>query len=330
MKIRILLPTSASLLLALIISFTLTTELTAQHPRMVLVEEGTNASCPPCAAQNPTFEHFLQEPHIRARVVPVIWHARFPGSDVMNAANPTMHNARITYNAINGVPGAVVNGRTPSATNGFYAGAPADTVALSGAINAVPASSPILITVAQARDGLQASAEIRISTEEEIGLMKLYVAVVEGYHYYDNAGTNGEKEFRWTARQMLPSEAGTAVNVTPTNEVVVTEAFTIPPTLTADQIYIVAWLQNDATKEVLQVGTSQNMIEGEVDRPLAAVVSGEVPGEWEMNLEPGITGDYRIRVVRNSPPAGRHRHGWARWWSPIRRSFHSRPSLRTT
>lgn len=302
MNIRTLLPTSASLLLASLFALTFATDLPAQHPRMVLVEEGTNASCPPCAAQNPTFEHFLQERHVQDRVVPVIWHARFPGSDVMNAANPTIHNARITYNAVTGVPGAIVNGRTPSASSAaFYAGAPADTLALIGAIDAVPPTSPILITIDQSRNGGTLSFEVNITTEEQIGLMKLYVAVVEGYHYYANAGTNGEKEFRWIARDMLPSEAGRAVNITPGNNIVISEEYTIPPTLNADQIYVVAWLQNDATKEVLQVGTSRNTISGEADGPLAAVGSGEMPGAWEMNLEPELTGDYHIRLLKELP-----------------------------
>ena len=34
----------------------------AQTARVTLIEEATNASCGPCAAQNPTFQAYLMQP----------------------------------------------------------------------------------------------------------------------------------------------------------------------------------------------------------------------------------------------------------------------------
>ena len=275
---------------------------TAQHPRMVLIEEATNASCPPCAAQNPSFEHFLMEADVRERAIPVIWHSRFPGRDVMNAANSTMHNARVSYNSVSGVPMATINGRTPTtASPGWYAGAPGDIESIQSHIDAVPATSPILVEVEQTREGNEVTAEVRVTTAEEVGLRKLYIAVVEGYHYYTSAGTNGEKEFRWIARKMLPADNGSPINVRPQNEIVQTESFTLDPEWNADQIYVVAWLQNDATKEVLQVGTSRTMLSAEIDRPTTERGSEELPGSWDIGLETGMAGEYELKITKDLP-----------------------------
>lgn len=45
----------------------------AQTPRKYIVEEGTNASCGPCASQNPRFKIWLESR--KDVVIPVIYHA---------------------------------------------------------------------------------------------------------------------------------------------------------------------------------------------------------------------------------------------------------------
>ena len=115
----------------------------AQSKRMTLIEEGTNASCPPCARENPTFEKYLVKPHIMPQVIPLVYHASWPGRDVMYSANTAMHTGRIvTYYAINGVPTITVNGRFPTKVTGGWNGAPSDTTAINNELAKAQGMSP--------------------------------------------------------------------------------------------------------------------------------------------------------------------------------------------
>ena len=278
----------------------------AQSKRMVLIEEATNASCPPCAAQNPFFEHYLNLPHNQDRIIPVIWHSRFPGRDVMNAANATMHNARVTYNAVSGVPGTRVNGQTPPSSGGGYAGAPSDTIALSNAVAAVPETSPMEITIEQFMTGNKMRADVRIASTEEMGSRKLYAVVVEGYHYYDNAGSNGEKEFPNIARTMLPSHEGSQINILPGTTTLSFEDIAIDPEWNRDELYIVAWVQDDGTKEVLQAGTSRGLITANGAKiETAKIATPERKESWSYGITPSANGTYTVSLHEDLP------EGWS-------------------
>ena len=275
----------------------------AQSKRMVLIEEGTNASCGPCAAQNPFFEFYLSQPHNQERIIPIIWHSSFPGRDVMNAANRTMHNARVSYNGISGVPGARVNGRTPPSSGTGYAGAPADTVALSRAVTATPVTSPITIDISQEEDHNSIGAQITVSSSEELTSKKLYVAVVEGHHYYDNAGSNGERDFHYIARQMLPSETGTIITVEPGSpKTIHLKSAQRDPEWNAEQMYIVAWVQDDGTKEVLQAATSRGMIQVDGNEgPRSMIASGENGGVWDLAITPNLNRTFTVTLEKDLP-----------------------------
>lgn len=49
--------------------------------RWVLIEEFTNASCGPCASQNPGFHNYLQKN--MNNVIPIVHRTSWPGADVM-------------------------------------------------------------------------------------------------------------------------------------------------------------------------------------------------------------------------------------------------------
>ncbi len=83
----------------------ITTVSFSQVTRKVLFEEGTNASCAPCAQSNPILEAFLQANE--TNVQSIMYHASWPGVDPMYSANPTQNTERIVnyYNmGASGVP----------------------------------------------------------------------------------------------------------------------------------------------------------------------------------------------------------------------------------
>ena len=94
----------------------------AQATRLVLFEEFTQASCGPCASQNPAFNTLLSGNTTKA--ISIKYQTSWPGVDPMNAANPTDVATRVSYYGVNGVPWTAMDGDT--ATGSAYAGAPAN------------------------------------------------------------------------------------------------------------------------------------------------------------------------------------------------------------
>ncbi len=274
----------------------------AQSPRMILIEEATNASCPPCAAQNPFFEYYLSLPHNRADIIPVIYRANFPGRDIMNAANPLMHNGRVTYYGVTGVPSALVNGKVPAPSGGSYAGAPSDTVALAREVNKLRGTmSPITIAINETRTGGTVNATVEISSTEALAGKTLQIVAVEGHHYYASAGSNGEKDFRHIARKMLPDHNGTALDLAAGEKKTFTHEFTPDTSWNSDQMYLVAFVVDPVTKEVLQAGTDQATISATSNTPAAIIQQSGEPGIWASALTASSSGEYTVEIEPKFP-----------------------------
>ena len=96
---------------------------TAQSQRIVIAEEFTNASCPPCASQNPAFNALLDANS--TKIVSIKYQTNWPGTDPMNAQTNSMVAPRVTYYGVTGVPHAVVDGVPVANDCNAYVGAPA-------------------------------------------------------------------------------------------------------------------------------------------------------------------------------------------------------------
>ena len=117
------------------------TLLFGQSPRFAVLEEGTNASCPPCAAQNPTYEAYIHRAQLSTNVISIAYHTWWPGRDVMYNADTAISQVRVPYYGYNGVPTAIVGGK-------YYQGAPVDTLSIGGAVERITNMiSPITITL---------------------------------------------------------------------------------------------------------------------------------------------------------------------------------------
>jgi hypothetical protein len=232
----------------------------ADTPRKILIEEATNTSCGPCAAQNPSFQQFIVNNF--SDVIPLVYHAWWPGSnDPMYLENTAMNTTRIKYYGIDqiGVPNVRVNGKIAPKTGNWYDGAAGDIDALTAEVNKYKGTtSPITITVAENRSGSQSTVNVTINTIQSLVGKKLRVAVAEYYISYPTPpGTNGEKEFFWVARTMLPDANGTTLDLQAGQTKTYTFNYSIKSSWKAQQIYVIAFVQDDQTKEVLQA--AQNL-----------------------------------------------------------------------
>lgn len=278
--------------LALIITVGAIQTAEAQQFRKIVIEEGTNASCGPCASQNPSFKLWIDRN--KGRVIPIIYHASWPGTDPMYTYNTSLSTDRISaYYGMTGVPSARVNGLVATPVGNYYEGAPGDTAALTKLSNTFLKFSPVNLKVTMTNENGTGKVDVEASSLLPISMsnLKLRVIVCELYHYYATAGTNGEHDFYYIARKMLPTNAGTTVAFANANE---KQTFSFDYSVNADMatgLYAVAILQNDNTKEILQ---AESTLDWPVDAPKFGVMANsfnapfEVLGEGE-SIETGYT-----------------------------------------
>jgi len=290
--------------LALTLCFFISIFSFANSPRKVLIEEATNTSCGPCAAQNPIFKQFIKNNF--NDVIPLVYHAWWPGNnDPMYLENTAMNDARIRYYGIQniGVPNVRVNGQIAPKTGNWYDGAAGDTVAIKTEVDKYRGTnSPITLTVAETRSGTQCSVSVTINTTQSLVGKKLRVAVVEYYIKYPSPpGTNGETEFFWVARQMLPDHNGTTLDLNAGSNKTYNFSYTMKSTWKAQQIYIVAFIQDDNTKEVLQAAQNLKVAKVQVSGPnpfLTIPRNGTV--EYTFNVTNPSSELLRVNIALNN------------------------------
>ncbi|MCX6152884.1 MAG: Omp28-related outer membrane protein [Candidatus Kapabacteria bacterium] len=250
-----------SLIIAIAFLIALPIIVNASSPRNALIEEGTNSSCGPCAARNPIFNAYLNGID-ETKIIPVTLHSSWPGpNDPMYLFDKTISANRIVaYYGINGVPTAAANGviYTKTAAGGWN-GDPGDTVAMKTEIaKTYGKSSPYTISIVQTNNGTKVSADVTVQSDVDVSTKKLRIYVCEYDYYNPNAGSNGETHFEHVARHMIPSTAGTSLNIVAGGNQTVSGSCDIG-TYNIGQMYIVAFIQDDGTKEVLQAATNLNL-----------------------------------------------------------------------
>jgi len=230
----------------------------AQVPRKTLLEEATQASCPPCASQNPPFDALLRSNDNLDKITILKYQVWWPGSDPMYDHNRADVQGRIgRYTAVDlitGAPGVVSNGTrahgVPSNIN-------------QGMIdNWAAEMSPVSITMDHEINESEGAVDVTVTVKNETadvipgGMYRLQVVLTEDEINYPSApGSNGEREFSWVMRKFMPDTDGNMLtdDLGAGEEKVFTFSQTIP-WYTADlaEIAAVAFVENATSYEVIQ------------------------------------------------------------------------------
>jgi hypothetical protein len=243
---------------------TLTVSVFSQSQRLVLFEEFTNASCPPCASQNPAFDNLLAAN--TNKCTSIKYHTDWPGTDPMNAQNKPDVATRVSFYAVSGVPYAVMDG-TPVAGSS-YIGAPANvTQAKIDAAYAIP--SPFELSINQhlspGNDTLYVTM-LGKATAAVSGALVAQCGIIEKHiHFNSPPGNNGEKDFYNVMKKMLPTATGTPIPTTfQAGDYFVLEfAWKLANVYTISELSVVGFIQDIQTKAVLQAAnTSETPITG--------------------------------------------------------------------
>ncbi len=239
--------------------------------RAVLVELFTGAQCPPCVAADLAFDA-LGKTFKPAEVVRLQYHLHVPGPDPLTNADS---EARAEYysQAVKGTPTALFNGKPGATGGGYREDGPekyAEYLGVIGPLLETPAKAHVKAAVK--RDGAKIAINVEASAPEDAGdKLRLRLVLVEEQVSY--TGGNKLAEHHHVVRafpggvegEKLPAGKPFSKNVTvdldqvrkglqdylkKANEDVPFPSKDRP--LDLKNLRVVAFVQNDATREVLQ------------------------------------------------------------------------------
>jgi Secretion system C-terminal sorting domain len=214
-----------------------------QAKRYVLLEHFTNTLCSTCASSNPSFFTAIKV-ETNPNVHHISYHWRTPYQNcVYYQASPTRQDARADFYGIPGSPRVSFNGAANTNLS----------VVTEASIQAAATTSPIYVKVTE-NTGVNRTAVIKVKwvTTPPSGTYVMHVAVVEKKTSY--AAPNGEATHYNVFRKFLTTVAGEPIPTNTTAEQTISYGYPADVGVEA-QLYTVAWIQNTATKEVLNSGT---------------------------------------------------------------------------
>jgi len=287
--------------LLVVISTVLTTINLYSVQRVALFEEFTNTACGPCASVNPSIETFLANNH--DDILSVWYHVNWPSSsDPFYVANIPANMARRNYYTFNAVPYSKIDGvQTPS---------PGNMGSMTSALNtrlAIPSPVELSATVFESTNSYDITIDINTVDAVPSGTYKLHTVVLEDNIEYN--APNGETHFDHVMREMYPSGSGLAIDLVQGNTITEDMNLSLDPSWVTDNLEVVLFIQNDATKEVIQaaranfdfivanpVETQMMVFNETLDLDISDVFSC-VSGSYEVSLEDGYSSNTDIATA---------------------------------
>ena len=238
----------------------ITIPLFSQTQRLVLIEEATNASCGPCASQNPAFDALLNSN--RDKLTAIKYHWYFPGYDPMHNHNVIENNARVSYYGISGVPTAMIDGVIENGAGFSYPGGPHGyTQQIIDEYYAIPSPFEIDLyhEITPNEDSIHVWMRIRAAEDITSGSLKAHIVVVEKeIHFANPPGNNGEKDFLDVMKKMLPDQLGTSIPGSWQEDeyLILKESWKLQNIYDMDELGVVGFIQHNTSKSVKQAGNS--------------------------------------------------------------------------
>jgi hypothetical protein len=224
-----------------------------QTQRLVLAEEFTNASCVPCANQNPQFDALLQQN--TDKITSIKYHMSWPGADPMYNHNTVDNNARRAVYGITGVPHVQMDGN-------WWDGMPSQVnQARINAAYSIPSSFKIKVHHELSADQQYINVVAMVEATEDVSVsdLRLFLVVIEKHiHFTSPPGYNGEKDFYNVMKKILPDKNGYKLksNISNGEYFVIESSWKLANVYNNSQLSVVAFIQDMATKEVYQAANS--------------------------------------------------------------------------
>jgi hypothetical protein len=172
--------------------------------RRVLIEHFTNASCDPCALQNPVLNALMAEGGNPDKIAHIAYHTHWPGTDPMYDFNNNNGegDTRVSFYNVTGVPYAVISG------NNYQGGPVGITQKMVDEEYAIPALVKIATEQEIIGDSVYVSAEIIALINLSSTKLKAHIALTDNKEYFFDPELNGETNFENVMRTMMTGADG--------------------------------------------------------------------------------------------------------------------------
>lgn len=265
----------------------------AQSQRVVLVEEFTQASCGPCASQNPALNATLAANP--TKVVSVKYQTDWPGYDPMNEHNPAEVDTRVSYYGVTGVPNVRMDGTAATGAPSVITQAAIDTRYAVGA----PCTIALTHSLSSDLSKINVSANITATADIPAGATLHVVVIEKAINFATAPGSNGEKDFYSVMKKMLPDAAGTTLPA-------ISNGMSQPYSFSWDlkniydmnQLAVVAFIQ-ESNKNVLQAVMSapQALPNGTALATIASLSAPSGAPTCNVSVAPSVT----LKNVSSTP-----------------------------
>ncbi len=228
--------------------------------RMALIEHFTNASCGPCAAQNPVLNELMQSGINPSNVSHIAVHTSWPGTDPMYTFNLNngQNNARVSFYGVSGVPNAVLSG------NQFQGGPANITQSMIDNELERPGLFEVEFDFAKKHSKSLSFAVTLTSLADFSKLapegVNVFVSLVEDKHYEEAPGSNGETSFE-NAMRYMKNVDGENIG-SPAYEEEQTINYTVSPDeeILLENCQLVVFLQDTISKDIYMAAQKNFLI----------------------------------------------------------------------
>lgn len=232
----------------------------AGSPKLNLIEIFSNGAVQECYDANIFLRGYLE--NNLQKTIPLYFFTQYPDStkDPIFKNAPELNRKRAGYYEMPFPPALFINGKRQS---DVY-----NTDSHTNELNkSLGVTSPITIKIEEKRIGNpydSISVKVIISSDENINNKSVFVYAVEYYHVYFHSSQNEQELFYYNVKEKLSSNEDVKLVLNAGESIELQYKFSKKDHWNSDQIYIVAFIQDDETKEVLQTGTNLEFLTPEI------------------------------------------------------------------
>lgn len=257
----------------------------SQTRKIVLIEEFTNANCNSCPQHDQNMTEFINNNW--GNVISIQYHTWWPLADPMFSINETENRNRIEYYGVTAIQNYAVDGNIQGVSQKPY-------LLLTQILDRYFLTSPVKInlTTTIANNNIDINITLTGLTNNIPQNLKLRAAIIERKKVFDAApGSNGVKEFNNLFRKLVPDSNGANIGDFSNGDIKVYN-FSQPvnSAWTAADLAVIAWLQNDDTKEIIQ---------SNIDKPTLTIQTNEVLADF-LTTNQSVAKNYSIKNENSS------------------------------
>lgn len=221
-----------------------------QAKRYIFMEHVTNSNCGVCGATNPNYYNVIKPYEGSYHHLTV--HPKFPYvSCVFYQANKTEQDERAAYIGASSTPTVIVNGLTKKSASSI------NKTLLDAEL---AKTSPIEVVVKETgTTSRSVTVDIKTVGTKPSGTYKVYAAIAERVR--NQATPNGEKVHYDVFRKFLTAVTGDAVTLADNGSTLnLSYTYTVNSSWVESETYLLVWVQDATTKEVLNSGNKFDII----------------------------------------------------------------------